>query len=295
MATPEQLKRKISSTQDFQTIVKTMKALAAVNIHQYEQAVIALRQYNQTLVMGIHVFLMNHPEILNELNVGLSHRLGIVVFGSDQGMCGRFNQQLAEILVQETKPLLHQDSSPLILAIGSRMSDALLEQGCPIARLFSVPASIDGITLKIQEVVVQIEQWRQNLHVDRILLFHNRPSKGTTYIPRQQQLFPPLGLNYLRQLQQQPWPSCCHPQVYLGRERLFSALFRQHFFVTLYRACAESLASENMSRLASMQLAQKNISEHLMTLQGMFQQQRQSIITEELLDITSGFEALNHI
>ena len=75
-------------------------------------------------------------------------------------------------------------------------------------------------------------------------------------------------------------------------ERLFSALFQQHFFVGLYRACAESLASENASRLAAMQVAEKNIEERLFDLKATFQQQRQDTITAELLDIVSGFEAL---
>jgi F-type H+-transporting ATPase subunit gamma len=75
-------------------------------------------------------------------------------------------------------------------------------------------------------------------------------------------------------------------------DALFSALIRQYLFVSLYRAFAESLASENASRLAAMQNAERNIDERLTALQGQFHQQRQSSITEELLDIVSGFEAL---
>jgi len=73
---------------------------------------------------------------------------------------------------------------------------------------------------------------------------------------------------------------------------LFSALIRQHLFVVLYRAVAESLASENASRLASMQAAEKNIQEHLAGLTMRYHQERQQSITEELLDIVTGFETL---
>lgn len=72
-----------------------------------------------------------------------------------------------------------------------------------------------------------------------------------------------------------------------------SASFGQYFLVSLYRACAESLKSENTSRLAAMQTAEKNISERLTELNMQFNQQRQTTITEELLDIVAGFEALN--
>lgn len=291
MPSAEKLKRQINSTREFQTIVKTMKGMAAVNIHQYEHAVTALHQYHQTLIMGIHIFLINHPNILRELWIRGQNRLGLVIFGSDQGMCGRFNEQLADVLVQNVDMLLPQSS--LVLAVGTRMGDALEERQCLVQDCVSLPASIDGITLKVQDIVFQIEQWRQNREVDQILLFHNSPSRGSTYSQSVQQLFPPFGRDYLQRLQQKPWPSHCRPQVFLERDRLFSALFHQHFFVTLYRACAESLISENISRLASMQIAQKNVTDRLIELQQTFQQQRQDMITEELLDIMSGFEAMN--
>jgi F-type H+-transporting ATPase subunit gamma len=74
--------------------------------------------------------------------------------------------------------------------------------------------------------------------------------------------------------------------------QLLSALVRQFLFVTLYRTLAESLAAENASRLAAMQVAERNISERLEELRTAYHQQRQSLITEELMDVISGFEAL---
>jgi F-type H+-transporting ATPase subunit gamma len=63
--------------------------------------------------------------------------------------------------------------------------------------------------------------------------------------------------------------------------------------VSLFRACAESLASENASRLAAMQRAEKNINELLEDLNRTFHRLRQSGIDEELFDVVSGFEALS--
>ncbi len=60
----------------------------------------------------------------------------------------------------------------------------------------------------------------------------------------------------------------------------------------LYRAIANSLAGENASRIASMQAAEKNISERLEDLQKAYQLGRQEAITEELLDVITGFESL---
>ncbi len=289
MPSPEALKRQISSAQELLTVAKTMKALAATNIRQYEQAVVSLQQYSHTLTMGMQILLINHPHALAELRPRTHQRLGAVIFGSDQGMCGRFNEQLAQFVVQALQQYPFETEALLLLVMGSRICDRLMEQGYPVERCLPVPASIEGITAKVQTIVIQLETWRQKHQVDQILVFHNFLAKGTTCKSHQQQLFP-LEVG---QLHRPSWPSRCRPMVFLSQERLFSALFRQHFFVTLYRACAESLSSENASRLASMQLAQTNIEEHLIELKTTFQQQRQTTITEELLDIMSGFEALN--
>jgi F-type H+-transporting ATPase subunit gamma len=73
---------------------------------------------------------------------------------------------------------------------------------------------------------------------------------------------------------------------------LFQALIREYLFVSLFRALAESLASENAARLASMQVAERNIEDRLKSLTSQFHQCRQTAVTSELLDIISAFEAL---
>ena len=74
---------------------------------------------------------------------------------------------------------------------------------------------------------------------------------------------------------------------------MLRALVRGYLFVSIFRACAESLASENASRLAAMQRAEKKIDELLDELTGTFHRLRQSAIDEELFDVISGFEALS--
>ena len=71
------------------------------------------------------------------------------------------------------------------------------------------------------------------------------------------------------------------------------ALIREYLFISIFRACAESLASENTSRLAAMQRADQNICDLLEGLSGAFHRLRQSRIDEELFEVISGFEALS--
>lgn len=83
------------------------------------------------------------------------------------------------------------------------------------------------------------------------------------------------------------------PEIVGDGSKPLRALIREYLFVSLFRACAESLASENASRLAAMQRADKNISDLLLDLKETFHRLRQSGIDEELFDVVSGFEALN--
>ena len=78
-----------------------------------------------------------------------------------------------------------------------------------------------------------------------------------------------------------------------GSDNVRWALVREYLFVSLFRACAESLASENASRLSAMQRAEKNIDDMLEELARRYNNQRQSGIDEELFDVVAGFNAMN--
>lgn len=69
-------------------------------------------------------------------------------------------------------------------------------------------------------------------------------------------------------------------------------LIREYLSISLYRACAESLASENASRLAAMQRADTSIDDTLEFLHGTFDRLRQGAIDAELFDVTAGYESL---
>jgi hypothetical protein len=90
---------------------------------------------------------------------------------------------------------------------------------------------------------------------------------------------------------QVPWPTEALARSHGGGIATLRALIREYLFISLFRACAESLASENASRLAAMERADKNIEELLESLTSTFHRLRQSGIDEELFDVISGFEA----
>lgn len=291
MATIEELKHQITTAQDLQSVVKTMKALAAVSIHQYEKAVQSLTEYNRTIEMGLQILLKQRPKVLSKKTSMINHRMGTVVFGSDWGMCGQFNERIANHIIEKLESRSLDAENQLILAIGSRVCDRLEAAGYKCEACFTLPSSIEGITSTIQEMVLILERWRQQNQIEQISVVYNQIANSATYHPADLQIFP-LDLEWLKSLQRRQWKSRSLPTFTMNEHNLAAALFRQYFFVSVYRACAESLKSEHTSRLAAMQIAEKNIAERLAELNMQFNHQRQTTITEELLDIVSGFEAL---
>lgn len=150
------------------------------------------------------------------------------------------------------------------------------------------------ITASIQQILLKIDEWRTEKGVDHVYVFYNRHVSSARYQPAAVALLP-VNLRHFHRLEEEPWPSRVLPTYTLDRERLFSTLLRQYFFVTLFRACAESLASEHGSRLATMRVAEKNLQERVDEVGMAFRQARQGLITGELLDVVAGFEALTRV
>jgi F-type H+-transporting ATPase subunit gamma len=291
MLTSESLTGKITTTEELRAVVKTVKAMAAVSIRHYEKAVDSLGEYNRIIEMGLQILLRNRPEILPLVKSPPGQGLGAIIFGSDQGMCGQFNEQITAFALEQIQLSPVAPEKRLIIAVGERLLAHLEEAGQPIAEYFTLPGSLGGITPKVQEIVLMIEQWRSRRGINQIIIFHNQPVNSSSYRPRSSSLLP-IDLAWLQSLAHQTWPSHNLPAFSMDWPRLFHILMGQYFFVSLYRAFAESLASENASRLASMQGAENNIEDRLIELKRQFHQLRQSSITEELLDIVSGFTAL---
>jgi F-type H+-transporting ATPase subunit gamma len=267
-----------------------MKALAAASIRQHERAVESLAEYNRTIEAGLQLILRNRPEaIAAESSPG--QRWGFIVFGSDQGMCGPFNEQVAAFALEQINALAEREEDRAVLVVGARLVGRLEDAGCAVSERFSLPSTVSGITSAVHDVLLKGEELRFQKGIDQFLLVHHRPSAPAGSWPSKLQLLP-IDRAWLRSLATRRWASRSAPTFTMDWRRLFSDLIRQYLFVALYRAFAESLASENASRLASMQAAEKNIQNHLSRLTLDYHQGRQQSITEELLDIVAGFETL---
>lgn len=292
--TTASLRRKIGSAGDLQSVVRTMKALAAASIGQYEQSVRALGDYYGAVELGLSVCFRDTASaagMTRETRRTDHVATGAVVFGSDQGLVGQFNDVVADKAV---KTLAALPSHPEVWAVGERVHARLADAGLPPLGLFAVPNSVQAITPLVAQILVATEARRSQGPFHELHLFYNRPKSAEVYAPVRQQLLP-LDADWRHTLRALPWPTKNLPEVLGDGTASLRALVREYLFVSLFRACAESLASENASRLAAMQRADKNIDELLEDLKGTFHRSRQSGIDEELFDVVAGFEALGDL
>ncbi len=289
MFTLTALNRRIRSTEDLQSVVRTMKALAAVSIRQYERAVESLRDYSRAVDMALQVILRSVPGTPVRARRVPGDRLGAIVFGSDHGMCGSLNEQVVSHAVAAMD--VSGVRERVVLAVGVRVRDRMEDAGYSVEYHLPVPGSVAGIGPAVRDLLLEIERWQSAEGIDRVLLFYSVLQGAASYRPREFLLLP-VDEEWLAGLRSRSWPTRVLPMFTADREVLFSAVIREYMFVSLFRAFAESLASENASRLASMQAAEKNIDDQLSELRRTFHQMRQMTITEELLDIVAGFEAL---
>lgn len=291
MQTLEALKRRIKSTQDLLSVVKTMKALAAVSIRQYQRAVESLQDYSRNVEMGLQVVLQSRPREEFAIGAVPVTRVGAVVFGSDQGLCGQFNALVVSHALDELARLGVKPEDTYILAVGERPVDHIEASGATVFDTLSTPSSTAGITPMVQELVLIMEDWHFNAQIQHIYLFYNHYVSGATYHPATLRLLP-VDQSWIDDIRSRRWASRTLPMFTQDWHSLFVALLREYLFVSLYKAFSESLASENASRLAAMQNAEKNIQEHLEEIHVAYHRQRQMTITEELLDIVAGYEAM---
>jgi F-type H+-transporting ATPase subunit gamma len=287
----ESLRRKIAGAEDLEGVVRSMKALAASSIGQYERAVQSLNEYYRAVELGLSVCLREAGPVSLEISDHSPKKMaiGAVVFGSDQGLVGRFNEAIVEFAFGALKSTPGKISK--VWAVGDRAHSLLADSGLNPSGLLSVPASVNAITPLIGQILIEIEAAQEHGDLSEVYVFHNHPKSGALYDPVGKRLLP-LDRVWRDNIVAIPWPTKSLPEIIGGSTVPLQAFIRGYLFVLLFQACAESLASENASRQSAMQRAEKNIKDISEKLNRKLHRIRQESIDEELFDVVAGFEAL---
>ncbi|MHA3771449.1 F0F1 ATP synthase subunit gamma [Verrucomicrobiota bacterium sgz303538] len=279
------LRRKMKSAHDLQSVVRTMKAMAGASIGPYERAVEALLDYSRTVELALAALFRHAPEPPPDRTPKAAQKIGAIIFGTDQGMVGQFNEHIAGFATKS----LAQGS--IVWVVGERVRVRVQDAGFTVATALSTPNSVAGITRLVSELLLAVEQQRERGAIDEVRLFHNRLRQRGAYDSVAKRLLP-LDAEWRRDIESTPWPTRAIPEVIRGDDTTLAVFIREFLFVSIFRACAESLAAENARRFVAMQGAEKNIADLMNTLTLTYNSRRQAAIDEELFDLVAGYEAL---
>lgn len=285
--TLEALSRHSDTLTSIRGIVHTMKTLSAINASPYEHAARSIEAYHQTILRGFAAFAYRTGGLSLQQDAAAEQLM--VVFGTDHGLCGNYNEILAQLVKQ------HQGTQNAgkqhLLCIGAQMHDALTDQGLEPEATLLPPASADGIGRLAGDIVTRIDRLsggQSLLGIGVTLAFTQRGEHGTR-APVTRRLLP-LEASLLQSAKR--WESRALPDYTMAADALLSSLVRSHIFASVFRASAEAMVTENAARLALMQQAEQSVDERIEDVQGDLRSVRQTEITNELMDVIIGFEAL---
>ncbi len=277
----EHIEARLKGLKSIKEIVGSMKALSALSIRKAEEALPHIRAYTENIEDSLSQVIQYFPEALRTGFEGGKGRL-YVVFTSEQGLCGLFNERI----IDEAEKVLDDASAGLIVS-GRKGYEEARSRGLPVLFHIGSPVSIDAVDIRVMNLARETYSIFSGKGFQALyLLFAYHRKKGDYLIIRTRVLPPPFKKIAGRQRRRQA------PLVYMAPEDILGSLVRQYMTVSLYRAFIESLASENASRLLSMERASKNIDEKFAELAELYNYLRQEEITNETIEIMSGFEAL---
>jgi F-type H+-transporting ATPase subunit gamma len=251
METLERLQHLLLGLDELRTIVRTMKALSATNIRQYDEAVSAVRTYYATVNLGLQAVLrFEGPPQEQRQRGSRTAAIGTIVFGSDHGLCGRFNEVISEHTVTHLQSTGVDPVHRRMLAVGARVAANLQHGGVAVQDTLLVPSAPAGITGTVRDLLLRVDRWREEDNVQQVTLLYNQRTDANTARPTTAALLP-VDPAHLRSLHEAPWPARGLPTHSMARADLLRRLLHQYLFVLLHRACAESIARAPNPRPAS--------------------------------------------
>ena len=286
----EKLQRQIKTTRELRDIVSTMKLLSSVSILQYEQASRALEKYRHNLTGAFQALIsqrkISHAKVLS----GQQKHL-LVLVGSDNGMVGKFNQEIVKEARQYLRKIGISPQKVLFIVIGKRLNMLVSQQKWPMYAQYGISNSVKIVNTLAENIILHIDQAMTREKVTHVMVFTNRRIKNQPVKVEKRQVLP-FNTQTLKNLKNKPWPTNNIPLITLPTAQMFSALVREMMLIFLSDVLNGSLAAEHWTRMTNMQNAEKNIDDNLEELDKQYQQKRQEQITEELIDVVSGASAL---
>ena len=291
MGNLKEIRIRIASIESTQKITSAMKLVSAAKLRRAQTAIVNLRPYTQKLneILQNLAAAVETSSELPLLDVRKPENIVIVVISSNRGLCGSFNSNVIKEVnrvVQEQYAEQAASGHVKLLCIGKKANEYL-------SRSYEVLQFHETLLDKPEfSVIADMAQFLIDefiaKRVDKVEIIYNRFLNPATQRLEKEPFLPiePLSANREKKFNSD---YIFEPD----KAQLLAALLPKILKTKLYKTLIDSIASEHGARMTSMAKATDNATEIIKELKLKYNNARQSTITNELIEIVSGAEALN--
>jgi F-type H+-transporting ATPase subunit gamma len=275
----EQARNRHRAIESIHDVVSAMRAIAAGRIQAAQRALANARRYREIVLRGMATV---GTSAVFSSDARAGGKALFVVMTSQQPLCGPFNQNLiafAERRIDE----LRQTESVHLLAIGQRGTRQMAARGLKPDESEPATTTLPGLRSLVRRLAHRIDHGYAIGELTSVRVIYNRYLSVSEQIPTEELILPIDPALFERT--DQPPRVCCR---YLPEPALLAGLIGQYAFISLYRAAAESFASEQASRLVAMDAATRNTERLAAGLSDFERRERQHEITRRMLELMAG-------
>lgn len=295
MASLKELRARIGSIKSTRKITSAMKMVAAAKLRRAQASAEAARPYAAAMrrMLGELAAAVQGeggvPRLLSGTGQDKVHLL--VPLTSDRGLCGGFNSNVHRLTVQTIRRLQSEGKTVRLLPVGRRAlnffsrdyADLIVDHVSGVSGK-EIPFSVaSGLGEKINALVETGE-------IDVCALVFNKFHNAMTQVPTSQQLVPMLMEE--RGAGDVPADNVAQYEFEPDEATILAMLLPRNLQVQIYAALLETAAGENGARMTAMDNATRNAGRSIDSLTQVYNRTRQTNITNELIEIISGAQAV---
>ena len=288
MANLKEIRNRITSIKSTMQITSAMKMVSAAKLKKAQDAITAMRPYSLKLT-----------ELLQNLSATLDSDAGgaystqrevakvlLVAITSNRGLCGGFNSSITKTVVRTIEEN-YRGTSVDIFSIGKKGGDVLSKAHNVVAKRNDIfdDLTFDNVALVAEELM---EMYVDGSY-DKIEIVYNQFKNAATQIPQVEQFLP------IKPIEGGDTNSVNSDYIFEpSKEQIVEALIPKSLKTQLYKALRDSFASEHGARMTAMHKATDNATDLRDDLLLTYNKARQAAITNEILEIVGGAEALKN-
>ncbi len=282
MAQEREIATRIVSLGELSEIVAAIRAIAASQMQQALRSLEAIRRYSDTIRQALSDAAKMLPEAQAEPVTAEEAKRGLIVFCSEHGLCGGFNEHPIRTAEQ-----INAEIRPELIVVGSRGGQICRERGLVPHLVLPMATHSTGVTAVARRLATKVLGLLSEGLIARLEVAYARHGEGESVRIERAQLLPLELPAVARQPERQP------PLINLSPRRLFDDIAAEYFFAALENAAMQSFFSENSIRFRTMEAARHNIENKSDELSKLARRLRQDAVTTEILDLISGSQDLS--